>query len=146
MDKLKRLELVILAKADWSTSAFDEGFGCLAPQDFVNICELTDMYMDILGWENTDEVFAKVGELTNLNPNDEIKLSPTYTTNLIGLYNTIGALIASDREYNALSADEKFERDKTADTLLNIREVIQNSPKYQQELRDAIRKLRDDNK
>jgi hypothetical protein len=146
MDKLKRLELEISAKADWSTSAFDEGFGCLGPQDFVNICELTDMYMDILGWENTDEVFAKVGELTNLNPDDEIKLSPTYKTNLIGLYNTIGALIASDREYNALSADEKFERDKTADTLLNIREVIQDSPEYQQELRDAIRKLRDDNK
>ena len=145
MNKLKRLELEISAKADWSTSAFDEGFGCLAPQDFVNICELTDMYMDILGWENTDEVFVKIGELTNLNPNDEIELSPTYKTNLIGLYNTIGALIASDREYNALSADEKFERDKTADTLLNIREVIQDSPELQQELRDAVRKMLDDN-
>ena len=144
MNKLKRLELEISAKADWSTSAFDEGFGCLVPQDFVNICELTDMYMDILGWENTDEVFVKIGELTNLNPNDEIELSPTYKTNLIGLYNTIGALIASDREYNALSADEKFERDKTADTLLNIREVIQESPELQQELRDAVRKMLDD--
>ena len=100
--------------------------------------------MDILGWENTDEVFVKIGELTNLNPNDVIELSPTYKTNLIGLYNTIGALIASDREYNALSADEKFERDKTADTLLNIREVIQESPELQQELRDAIRKMLDD--
>ncbi len=49
----------------------------------------------------------------------------------------------SDREYNALTTDEKFERDKTADTLLNIREVIQESPEFQQELRDAIHKLRD---
>ncbi len=146
MDKLKRLELEISAKADWSTNAFDEGFGCLAPQDFVNICELTDMYMDILGWDNTDEAFAKVGELTNLNPNDQIKLSPTYTTSLLGLYNTIGALIASDRERQALSDDERLERDKTADTLLNIREVIQNSPELKDKLRDAVRKLRDDNK
>lgn len=144
MDKLKRLELEISAKADWSVSAFDDDFGGLAPQDFVNICELTNMYMDILGWDNTDEAFAKVGELTNLNPNDQIKLSPTYTTSLLGLYNTIGALIVSDREYQALSDDERLERDKTADTLLNIREVIQNSPELQQELRNTIRKMLDD--
>jgi len=64
---------------------------------------------------------------------------------LLGLYDTIGALIASDREYQALTPDEQFKRDQTADAFLEVQQEIRKNPELQQEFRDAIRKLRNDN-
>lgn len=141
MDKaeIARLELEISSKSDWSTKALDECFGALTPQDFVNIYELGERYMDI-GIDG-DDSFIKLGELTGLDPTLQFKLSPTYTTSLLGLYDTIGALIASDREYQALTPDEQFKREQIADGLLEVQQEIRKSPELQQEIRDAVRKL-----
>jgi len=143
-NKIARLELEISSKSDWTTKALDECFGALTPQDFVNIYELGNLYLDI-GMEG-DDSFAKLGELTGLDPALEFNLSPTYRTSLLGLYDTIGALIASDREYQALTPDEQFKRDQTADAFLEVQQEIRKSSKLQQELRDAVRKMLDDNK
>jgi len=143
-NKIARLELEISSKSDWTTKALDECFGALTPQDFVNIYELGNLYLDI-GMEG-DDSFAKLGELTGLDPALEFNLSPTYRTSLLGLYDTIGALIASDREYQALTPDERFKRDQTADAFLEVQQEIRKSSKLQQELRDAVRKMLDDNK
>jgi hypothetical protein len=143
-NKIARLELEISSKSDWTTKALDECFGALTPQDFVNIYELGNSYLDI-GMEG-DDSFAKIGELTGLDPALEFNLSPTYRTSLLGLYDTIGALIASDREYQALTPDERFKRDQTADAFLEVQQEIRKSPELQQQLRDAVRKMLDDNK
>ena len=143
-NKIARLELEISSKSDWTTKALDECFGALTPQDFVNIYELGNLYLDI-GMEG-DDSFAKIGELTGLDSSLEFNLSPTYRTSLLGLYDTIGALIASDREYQALTPDERFKRDQTADAFLEVQQEIRKSSKLQQELRDAVRKMLDDNK
>ena len=144
MDKaeIARLELEISSKSDWSTKALDECFGALTPQDFVNIYELGERYMDI-GIDG-DDSFIKLGELTGLDPTLQFKLSPTYTTSLLGLYDTIGALIASDREYQALTPDERFERDQIADGFLEVQQEIRKSPELQQLIRDAVRKMTGD--
>ena len=128
-NKIARLELEISSKSDWSTKALDECFGALTPQDFVNIHELGNLYIDI--GIDADDSFVKLGELTGLDPTIEFKLSPTYTTTLLGLYDTIGGLIASDREYNSLTPDEQFKRDQVADAFSEI----------QQEIRDGLREL-----
>jgi hypothetical protein len=128
-NKIARLELEISSKSDWTTKALDESFGGLVPQDFVNIHELGNLYIDI--GIDADDSFVKLGELTGLDPTLEFKLSPTYTTTLLGLYDTIGGLIASDREYNSLTPDEQFKRDQVADAFSEI----------QQEIRDGLREL-----
>jgi len=143
-NKIARLELEISSKSDWTTKALDECFGALTPQDFVNIYELGNLYLDI-GMEG-DDSFARIGELTGLDSSLEFSLSPTYRTSLLGLYDTIGALIASDREYQALTPDEQFKRDQTADAFLEVQQEIRKSPELQQQLRDAVRKMLDDNK
>ena len=143
-NKIARLELEISSKSDWTTKALDECFGALTPQDFVNIYELGNLYLDI-GMEG-DDSFARIGELTGLDSSLEFNLSPTYRTSLLGLYDTIGALIASDREYQALTPDEQFKRDQTADAFLEVQQEIRKSPELQQQLRDAVRKMLDDNK
>jgi len=61
-NKIARLELEISSKSDWTTKALDECFGALTPQDFVNIYELGNLYLDI-GMEG-DDSFTKIGELT----------------------------------------------------------------------------------
>ena len=144
MDKaeIARLELEISSKSDWTTKAFEPDFGGLEPQDFVNIYELGERYMDI-GIDG-DDSFIKLGELTGLDPTLQFKLSPTYTTSLLGLYDTIGALIASDREYQALTPDERFKRDQTADAFLEVQQEIRKSPELQQMIRDAVRKMTGD--
>ena len=144
MDKaeIARLELEISSKSDWTTKAFEPDFGGLGPQDFVNIYELGERYMDI-GIDG-DDSFIKLGELTGLDPTLQFKLSPTYTTSLLGLYDTIGALIASDREYQALTPDERFKRDQTADAFLEVQQEIRKSPELQQMIRDAVRKMTGD--
>lgn len=144
MDKaeIARLELEISSKSDWSTKALDESFGGLTPQDFVNIYELGELYMDI--GIDADDSFVKLGELTGLDPTLEIKLSPTHTTSLLGLYDTIGGLITSDRENQALTPDEQFKREQTADAFLEAQQEIRKNLKLQQEFRDAIRKLTHD--
>ena len=141
-NKIARLELEILSKSDWTTKALEPDFGGLAPQDFVNIHELGNSYIDI--GIDADDSFVKLGELTGLDPTLEFKLSPTYTTSLLGLYDTIGGLIASDREHNALTPDEQFKREQTADALLEAQQEIRKSLKLQQELRDGLRKSLDD--
>lgn len=138
-NKIAKLELEISSKSDWTTKALDECFGALTPQDFVNIYELGELYMDI-GIDG-DDSFVKLGELTGLDPTLEIKLSPTYGTSLLGLYDTIGGLIASDREYQALTPDEQFKREQTADAFLEVQQEIRKSPELQQEFRDAVRKF-----
>jgi len=143
-NKIARLELEISSKSDWTTKGLEPDFGALTPQDFVNIYELGNLYLDI-GMEG-DDSFAKIGELTGLDHTLEFKISPTYSTSLLGLYDTIGALIASDREYQALTPDERFKRDQTADAFLEIQQEIRKSPELQQQLRDAVRKMLDDNK
>lgn len=140
-NKISKLELEISARADWSTKALDECFGGLEPQDFVNISELCNSYMDI--GIDADDAFIKIGELTGLDPALEFKLSPTYTTSLLGLYSTIGGLIASDREHNSLTPDEQFKREQTADAFLAAQQVIRSSAEIEKEFRDAVRKLRD---
>lgn len=140
--EIARLELEISSKSDWSTKALDECFGALTPQDFVNIYELGERYMDI-GIDG-DDSFIKLGELTGLDPTLQFKLSPTYTTSLLGLYDTIGALIASDREYQALTPDERFKRDQIADGFLEVQQEIRKSPELQQLIRDAVRKMTGD--
>ena len=146
MDKaeIARLELEISSKSDWTTKAFEPDFGGLEPQDFVNIHDLGNLYMDLFGWDNCDEGFAKLGELTGLDHKLEFKISPTYSTSLLGLYDTIGALIASDREYQALTPDERFKRDQTADAFLEVQQEIRKSPELQQMIRDAVRKMTGD--
>ena len=146
MDKaeIARLELEISSKSDWTTKAFEPDFGGLGPQDFVNIYELGERYMDI-GIDG-DDSFIKLGELTGLDPTLQFKLSPTYTTSLLGLYDTIGALIASDREYQALTPDEQFKREQTADAFLEAQQEIRKSPELQQKFREAVRKMTGDNK
>ncbi len=141
-DKIEELELEISSKSDWTTKALDECFGALAAQDFVNIYELGNLYLDI-GMEG-DDSFAKLGELTGLDSSLEFNLSPTYRTSLLGLYDTIGALIASDREYQALTPDEQFKRDQTADAFLEVQQEIRKSPELQQLIRDTIRKMTGD--
>jgi hypothetical protein len=128
-NKIARLELEISSKSDWTTKALEPDFGGLVPQDFVNIHELGNLYIDI--GIDADDSFVKLGELTGLDPTLEFKLSPTYTTTLLGLYDTIGGLIASDREYNSLTPDEQFKRDQVADAFSEI----------QQEIRDGLREL-----
>lgn len=140
-NKIAQLELEIISKSDWSTKALDESFGGLEPQDFVNIYELSELYMDI--GIDADDVFIKIGELTGLDPALEFKLSPTYTTNLLGLYSTIGGLIASDRETQSLTPDERFRREQTADAFLEAQQEIRASAKLKQEFRDAVRRLQD---
>lgn len=146
MDKaeIARLELEISSKSDWTTKALDESFGGLTPQDFVNIYELGELYMNI--GIDADDSFVKLGELTGLDPTLEIKLSPAYGTSLLGLYDTIGGLIASDRENQALTPDEQFKRDQTADAFLEAQQEIRKNLKLQQEFRDAVRKITDDKK
>ena len=141
-NKIARLELEILSKSDWTTKALEPDFGGLAPQDFVNIHELGNLYIDI--GIDADDSFVKLGELTGLDPTLEFKLSPTYTTSLLGLYDTIGGLIASDREHNSLTPDERFKREQTADALLEAQQEIRKSLKLQQEIRDGLRKSLDD--
>ena len=92
---------------------------------------------------DADDAFIKIGELTGLDPALEFKLSPTYTTSLLGLYSTIGGLIASDREHNSLTPDEQFKREQTADAFLAAQQVIRSSAEIEKEFRDAVRKLRD---
>lgn len=121
-NKIAKLELEISSKSDWTTKALQPDFGGLEPQDFVNIHELGNSYMDI--GIDADDSFVKLGELTGLDPTLEFKLSPTYTTTLLGLYDTIGGLIASDREHNALTPDEQFKREQTADAFLEIQQAI----------------------
>jgi hypothetical protein len=145
-NKIARLELEISSKSDWTAKGLEPDFGALTPQDFVNIHELGNLYMDLFGWDNCDEGFAKLGELTGLDHTLEFKISPTYSTSLLGLYDTIGALIASDREYQALTPDERFKRDQTADAFLEVQEEVRKSPELRQILRDAIRRMLDDNK
>lgn len=140
-NKIAQLELEISTKSDWSTKAFDECFGALGPQDFVNIYELGELYLD-LGIDG-DDAFAKIGELTGLDPTLEFKLSPTYTTSLLGLYDTIGALIAADREFQALTPEQKFRREQAADAFLEVQQAIRSNPKIKQEFLDAVRKLQD---
>ena len=140
-NKISKLELEISARSDWSTKALEPDFGGLGPQDFVNISELCDSYMDI--GIDADDAFIKIGELTGLDPALEFKLSPTYTTSLLGLYSTIGGLIASDREHNSLTPDEQFKREQTADAFLAAQQVIRSSAEIEKEFRDAVRKLRD---
>ena len=137
-NKIAKLELEISSKNDWTTKAFDECFGALTPQDFVNIHELGNLYMDI--GIDADDSFVKLGELTGLDPTLEFKLSPTYTTSLLGLYDTIGGLIASDREYNSLTPDEQFKREQTADALLEVQQEIRKSSELQKKIRDVVRK------
>ncbi len=141
-NKIAKLELEISSKNDWTTKALDECFGALTPQDFVNIYELGNLYLDI-GMEG-DDSFAKLGELTGLDSSLEFNLSPTYRTSLLGLYDTIGALIASDREYQALTPDEQFKRDQTADAFLEVQQEIRKSPELQQLIRDTVRKMTGD--
>ena len=141
-NKIARLELEISSKSDWTTKALDECFGALTPQDFVNIYELGNLYLDI-GMDG-DDSFVKLGELTGLDPTSEFKLSPTYTTSLLGLYDTIGGLIASDREFQALTPDEQFKREQTADAFLEVQQEIRKSPELQKKIRDAVRKMTDD--
>ena len=121
-NKIAKLELEISSKSDWTTKALEPDFGGLVPQDFVNIHELGNIYIDI--GIDSDDSFVKLGELTGLDPTLEFKLSPTYTTTLLGLYDTIGGLIASDREHNALTPDEQFKREQTADAFLEIQQAI----------------------
>ena len=146
MDKaeIARLELEISSKSDWTTKALEPDFGGLTPQDFVNIYELGNLYLDI-GIDG-DDSFVKLGELTGLDATLEFKLSPTYTTSLLGLYDTIGGLIASDREYNSLTPDERFKREQTADAFLEAQQEIRKSPELQQKFREAVRKMTGDNK
>ena len=143
-NKIAKLELEISSKSDWTTKALEPDFGGLTPQDFVNIYELGERYMDI-GIDG-DDSFIKLGELTGLDPTLQFKLSPTYTTSLLGLYDTIGALIASDREYQALTPDEQFKREQTADAFLEAQQEIRKSPELQQKFREAVRKMTGDNK
>ena len=140
-NKIAKLELEISSKSDWTTKALEPDFGGLGPQDFVNISELCDSYMDI--GIDADDAFIKIGELTGLDPALEFKLSPTYTTSLLGLYSTIGGLIASDREHNSLTPDEQFKREQTADAFLAAQQVIRSGAEIEKEFRDAVRKLRD---
>lgn len=141
-DKITRLELEISSKSDWTTKAFEPDFGGLTPQDFVNIYKLGELYMDI-GIDG-DDSFIKLGELTGLDPTLEIKLSPTYTTTLLGLYDTVGGLITSDRENQALTPNEQFKREQTADAFLEVQQEIRENPELQKKIRDAVRKMTDD--
>ena len=143
-NKIAKLELEISSKSDWTTKALEPDFGGLTPQDFVNIYELGNLYLDI-GIDG-DDSFVKLGELTGLDPASELKLSPTYTTSLLGLYDTIGGLIASDREFQALTPDERFKREQTADAFLEAQQEIRKSPELQQKFREAVRKMTGDNK
>ena len=139
MEKIQRLELEISSKLDWSTKALDDSFGGLVPQDFVNIYELCDLYMDI--GIDADDAFAKLSELTGLDLAPQFNLSPTYGTNLLGLYATIGGFIASDREYNSLTPDERFRSEQVADAFLEVQQEVRKSTELQQKLRDDLRKL-----
>jgi len=138
-NKIAQLELEISTKSDWSTNAFDECFGALGPQDFVNIYELGELYAE-MGIDG-DDAFAKIGELTGLDPTLEFKLSPIYTTSLLGLYDTIGYLIAADREFQALTPEQKFKREQTADAFLEMQQEIRANPKIRQEFLDAVRRM-----
>ena len=138
-DKIARLELEISSKSDWTTKAFEPDFGGLTPQDFVNIYELGNLYLDI-GIDG-DDSFVKLGELTGLDPTLEIKLSPTYTTTLLGLYDTVGGLITSDRENQALTPNEQFKREQTADAILEAQHEIRKNPELHPKFREAVRKL-----
>jgi len=140
-NKIAQLELEISSKSDWTTKALDECFGGLGPQDFVNICELGELYLDI--GIDADDAFIKLGELTGLDPALEFKLSPTYTTSLLGLYSTIGGLILSDREFRALTPEEQFKREQTADAFLEAQQVVRANAKLKEEFRDAVRRLQD---
>jgi len=137
--KIAQLELEVSSRSDWSTNALDECFGALGPQDFVNIYELGELYADI-GMDG-DDAFAKIGELTGLDPTLEFKLSPTYTTSLLGLYDTIGALIAADREFQSLTPEQQFRREQTADAFLEVQQEIRSNPKIRQEFLDAVRRM-----
>jgi len=142
-DKIEKLELEISSKSDWTTKALDECFGALAAQDFVNIYELGNLYMDTL--DDYEEGIAKLGKLTGLDPTLEFKLSPTYTTTLLGLYDTIGGLIAGDREFRALTPEQQFKRDQVADAFLEAQQEIRKNPELQQKFRDAVRNLPNEN-
>ncbi len=143
-NKIAKLELEISSKSDWTTKALEPDFGGLAPQDFVNIYELGNLYLDI-GMEG-DDSFAKLGELTGLDSSLEFNLSPTYRTSLLGLYDTIGGFIATDREERAMTPDELFKREQTADAFLEAQQKIRESVELQQKFRDAVRKMTGDNK
>ncbi len=138
-DKIARLELEISSKSDWTTKALDDSFGELVPQDFVNIYELGDLYLDI-GMDG-DDSFAKLGELTGLDPTLEFNLSPTYRTSLLGLYDTIGRHIATDREEQAMTPEELFKRRQVADAFLEAQQELRKNPELQQKFREAVRKL-----
>ena len=140
-NKIAQLELEIASKSDWSTNALDECFGGLEPQDFVNICELGELYLDM--GIDADDAFIKLGELTGLDPALEFKLSPTYTASLLGLYATIGGLILSDREFRDLSPDEQFKREQTADAFLEAQQVVRANAKLKEEFRNVVRRLQD---
>ena len=129
MDKKEILETAIRMKSDWSTKALDELFGGLGPQDFVNIYELGEIYLDEFGTDDADLVFVKLGELTELDPNETIKLSSTYSTSLLGLYDTIGRLIVEDRERQEMSPDERFVMDHREQTYLEAQEAIRQHVK-----------------
>lgn len=124
MDKKETLETAIRMKSDWSTKAFDELFGGLEPQDFVNIYELGEIYLDELGMDEADEVFVRLAALTGLKQDDLIKLSDTYSTSLLGLYDTIGRLVSEDRERQEMSPDEKFAMDQKEQAYLEAQEAI----------------------
>lgn len=121
MDKREMLETEIRMKSDWSTKAFDELLGGLEPQDFVNIYELGELYLD----DNMDEdPFEKIAALTKLDNVCLIKLSETYSTSLLGLYDTIGRMIVEDRERQAMSVDEKLVMDQKEQAYLESQEAI----------------------
>jgi hypothetical protein len=138
-NKIANLELEISARSDWSTKALEPDFGGLVPQDFVNIYDLGNLYLDI-GMDG-DDSFAKLGELTGLDPALEFNLSPTYRTSLLGLYDTIGGFIATDREEQAMTPEELFKIEQTADAFLEAQQEIRKNPELQQKFRDAVRKM-----
>ena len=138
-DKIARLELEISSKSDWTTKALDDSFGELVPQDFVNIYELGELYLDI--GMDADDSFAKLGELTGLDPALEFNLSPTYRTSLLGLYDTIGGHIATDRKEQAMTPEELFKRRQVADAFLETQQELRKNPELQQKFREAVRKL-----
>jgi hypothetical protein len=138
-NKIAKLELEISSKSDWTTKALEPDFGGLVPQDFVNIYELGNLYLDI-GMDG-DDSFAKLGELTGLDPILEFNLSPTYRTSLLGLYDVIGGFIATDREEQVMTPEELFKREQTADAFLEAQQEIRKNPELQQKFRDAVRKM-----
>ena len=140
-NKKETLELNILSK-DWSAKSFDEDFGGLGINDFVDLYELGELYADEARANDTeDNSYEMLVELTGIE-DTKLELAKGVNYSLLGIYLAIGSRIAEDRYVRALDPASQQLRDEWIASLANAQDALRAlSPEDKQKFIDEVKEL-----